>query len=58
MTGFLDTVKRWFRGTEHEVREAAEGGVAVATPLGDEDREISTNAQTAGAADEPYPGND
>lgn len=45
--------------------ERVEGGTPVATPAlgsespgaGDAERETSTNAQTEGGADEPWPGN-
>src|SRR5581483_7431479 len=52
--GLLDGIKRLFAGAKAD----AEGEVPVATPQGEDDRETSTNAQTAGAADEPWPGND
>jgi hypothetical protein len=61
----MDMIKRWFRGAEKSVEERTDGETPVATPppgavsddLGDTERETSTNAQTAGAADEPWPGN-
>jgi hypothetical protein len=54
----LEWLKRVFRGE-------AEGGTPVATPPpgaasereGDAERETSTNAQTEGAADQPWSGN-
>jgi hypothetical protein len=61
----LDKIKGLFRRTATRAEEVAEGGKPVATPppgaiserIGDPDRETSTNAQTEGAADEPWPGN-
>ena len=58
-------IRRWFRGAERSVEKVVDGEVAVATPppgaasseLGDTDRETSSNAQTEGAADQPWPGN-
>ena len=61
MAGMIDKVKRWFSRSESIVKEEAEGGEPVATPpagLGEDERETSTNAQTAGASDEPRSGND
>jgi hypothetical protein len=58
MSGILENLKAWFGRRAEDVRDAAEGGTAIATPAADFDRETSTNAQVAGAADEPYPGND
>ena len=56
----LDKIKSWFRRTENSAAEVAEGERTVATPagspsgpMGDTDRETSTNAQVEGAADEP-----
>jgi hypothetical protein len=60
MAGIIDTVKGWFSRSGSIVKEEAEGGEPVATPLAgltDDERETSTNAQTAGASDEPWPGN-
>ena len=57
MSGILGTIRRWFSRAEEDAKEVAEGGIAVATPEGEE-REESTNAQVAGAYDEPYPGNE
>jgi hypothetical protein len=59
----LDRIKGWFRRTADSAEKAAEGPVATppagATDEGgsDVERETSTNAQTEGAADEPWPGN-
>jgi hypothetical protein len=61
----LQKIRQWFRRAAISVEEEAEGGTAVATPppgaesaeMGDTDRETSTDAQTAGAADQPWPGN-
>jgi hypothetical protein len=61
MTGVIDKIRQWFQRSEAEVKEEVEGGEPVATPpegvAGDSDRETSTNAQVAGAADEPWSGN-
>jgi hypothetical protein len=54
----LDAIRRWFRREEQVVKEEAAGSLPVATGLSGNERETSTNAQVAGAADEPYPGND
>ena len=57
----IDTIRKWFGRTEQEAESEAKGAEPVATPppgrLGDEERETSTNAQVAGASDEPWPGN-
>jgi len=54
----MESIKSWFRRATKSVEEVAEGEEPDATsPSGDADRETSTNAQTAGAADEPWPGN-
>jgi hypothetical protein len=45
-------------GAKDEAAADAEGGVAVATPPGDHDRETSTNAQMMGSSDEPWAGNE
>jgi len=53
------------RRTAGSVEETVEGGSPVATPapgtntdrIGDGERETSTNAQTEGAADQPWSGN-
>ena len=62
MTDLIETVKRLFRRSEGVIETEVEGGEPVATPpersSGDSERETSTNAQTAAAADEPWPGND
>ena len=52
-----------FGSAAHDAGVEAEGGEPVATgtgaTIGDQpERETSTNAQVAGASDEPYPGND
>src|SRR5262249_23178010 len=60
MAGIGDRVKRWFARSENVVKEEVEGGEPVARPsegLADGERETSTNAQTAAASDEPWPGN-
>jgi hypothetical protein len=57
----LDKVKRWFSRPETVLKEEAEGGEPVATPpagSGDDERETSTNAQNAGASDQPWSEND
>jgi hypothetical protein len=60
MAGSIEKLKRWFRRSEGIVEEEAEGGQPAATPppgaSDDRERETSTNAQTAGASDEPWPG--
>jgi hypothetical protein len=60
----LDWIKRWFRRTAGSGEEAVEGSPVATPPPGanpagmrDVERETSTNAQTEGAADEPWPGN-
>ena len=62
MAGRIEKVKQWFHRSEVIAEEEAEGGLPVATPpeglSDDPERETSTNAQTAGASDEPWPGND
>ena len=64
MSGILDRARRWLSRAVGSGEEAVEGS-PVATPppgatqdgTGDPERETSTNAQTEGAADEPWPGN-
>jgi hypothetical protein len=56
-------LKRWLGGAAQDAERAAEGGEPVATGTGasigeQEERERSTNAQVAGASDEPWPGNE
>jgi hypothetical protein len=62
MASALDKIKQWFRREEATVEEEVEGREPVATPPegpgGDPDRETSTNAQTAGASGQPWPGNE
>ena len=61
----LEKIKGWFRRAGTSAEEVAEGGEPVATPppgsasapTSDPDRETSTNAQSEGAADEPWSGN-
>jgi hypothetical protein len=53
----LDEIKRLLTGAKADADAVAEGEVPAATQPGEE-RETSTNAQTAGASDEPWPGND
>jgi hypothetical protein len=59
--GVLDTIKQWFRRAGDEAETVADGGEPDATPpndsFGEPERETSTNAQTQGASDEPWPGN-
>jgi hypothetical protein len=50
----LDGIKRLLAGAKAD----AEGEVPVATPQGEDERETSTDAQTSGASDEPWPGHD
>jgi hypothetical protein len=61
----LERIKSWFGRTAGSVEEAVEGGRPDATPPpgadtfdDDGERETSTNAQTEGAAGQPWPGND
>jgi hypothetical protein len=57
--GLLDEIKSLFTGAKTDAEAVAEGEVPAATPPGGGDeRETSTNAQMAGAGDEPWPGND
>lgn len=57
--GFLDGIKSLLTGAKTDAEAVAEGEVPAATPPGSGDeRETSTNAQMAGASDEPWPGND
>jgi hypothetical protein len=55
----IEKIRQWFRRSEDVLDEEAEGGRPVATPATgpSDDRETSTNAQAAGASDEPWPGN-
>jgi hypothetical protein len=59
-TSRLESIKRLFRREESSLASIADGGTPVATPppgasrRGDPDRETSTDAQTEGAADEPW----
>ncbi len=65
VSGSLDQIKRWFRKTVGAAEERIDGGSPVATPppdatsvgTGGVERETSTNAQTEGGTDEPWPGN-
>jgi hypothetical protein len=54
----LDRIKHLFTGAKADAEAVAEGEGPVATPKGEDEREASTNAQVAGASDEPWPGND
>jgi hypothetical protein len=62
IAGRLEKVKQWLRHSEEIADEDVEGGRPGATPPAgashDPERETSTNAQAAGASDEPWPGND
>jgi hypothetical protein len=62
MAGVVEKIKQWLGRSEALAEDEAKGGVPVATPgagrSDDPERETSTNAQTAGASDEPWPGND
>jgi hypothetical protein len=58
MAGLIDTIKGWFRRAESDVEDEAEGLRPVATPPDGVSEETSTNAQTAGASDQPWPGNE
>ena len=50
----MERIKGWLRGAAEEEEEIASG----AEPVEIGERETSTNAQTAGASDEPWPGKD
>jgi hypothetical protein len=60
-----ERIKRWFHRAVGSVEDAVQGESPAATPppganqggMGDDERETSTNAQTEGAANEPWPGN-
>jgi hypothetical protein len=62
----FERIKGWFRRSADSVEERAEGGAPVATPApgsdpaasGDDEVETSTNAQTEGAAGQPWSGRD
>lgn len=56
--GFVQTITKWLGGRATEAKEAADGGRVVAQPEGGAETEVSTNAQGAGASDEPWPGRD
>jgi hypothetical protein len=62
MAGTIDKIRRWFGRSERAVEDEVEGGEPVTTPppglAGSREGERSTNAQTAGAADEPWASND
>jgi hypothetical protein len=62
VAGTIEKIKQWFHRSGVIAEEDADGGLPVATPaeglFGDSERETSTNAQTAAASDEPWPGND
>jgi len=54
----LDGIKKWFRRLTGAAEEEAKGGMPATTPApgsNDDERETSTNAQTEGASDEPWP---
>jgi hypothetical protein len=63
----LERIKQWFRREAGTAEDVIEGATPVATPpagvdpdsigASDVERETSTNAQTEGAVDEPWPGN-
>jgi hypothetical protein len=56
MSTVLDRIRRWFgEKTESPVATPPPGAAEEGTS--DVERETSTNAQTEGAADEPWPGN-
>jgi hypothetical protein len=57
--GLFDRIKSILAGAKTDAEAVADGEVPAATPPGGGDeRETSTNAQMAGARDEPWPGND
>jgi len=53
MSGILRKLTQWFSSRAEEVREVADGGIAVST-RGEDERETSTNEQVAGAAEQPW----
>jgi hypothetical protein len=60
----LERIKQLFRRTAGSAEEAVESSPVTMPPPGadpdgisGDERETSTNAQTEGAADEPWPGN-
>jgi hypothetical protein len=63
IVGILGRLKEWFGSPAHEAELSADGGEPVATGMGasigeQPESERSTNAQVAGASDEPWPGNE
>lgn len=63
IAGILGRLREWFGRPAHDVELSAGGGEPVATGMGasvgeQPESERSTNAQTAGASDEPWPGNE
>lgn len=63
ITSILGKLKQWFGGPARDVELEADGGEPVATGMGasveeQPEGERSTNAQVAGASDEPWPGNE
>jgi len=56
----IDKIKSWFGQEEKRAEDVVGGGEPVATPPNPEEGEgeTSTNAQTQGAAGEPWPSND
>jgi hypothetical protein len=58
----IEKIRQWFGRSGAAAKADAEGGRPVATPppgvRGDSARETSTNAQTAAASEEPWPGNE
>jgi len=63
ITGIVDRLKQWLGAGAQDAELAAKGGEPVATGrganIGDQpERETSTNAQMAGASDEPWPGDE
>ena len=63
IASILGKLKQWFGGPAKDAELAADGGEPVATGMGasveeQPEGERSTNAQVAGASDEPWPGNE
>jgi hypothetical protein len=63
IASILGRLKEWLGGAARDAEIDAEGGEPVATGMGGSvgeqpERETSTNAQVAGASDEPWPGNE
>jgi hypothetical protein len=63
IASIVGRLKKWLGIAADDAERAAAGGEPVATGAGasvgeQPEREESTNAQVAGASDEPWPGNE